>query len=284
MRFINYYKLLNISSSASQDEIKKAFRKLALQYHPDRNNSKSSLENFKKINEAYDLLKDLKKRQHYDSQFSKELAQDNFELKIDPSKKTKKGANLKYYMKVNIDELKTGTTKKITYIKKTNKGSEEQSLSVEIPPLSFSGQRLKIAMMGDESPDGGLPGDLVIVVEAQDTDFIQKDGYNVIATIPITFTEAILGTKIIFPWQNDFIKIETPAPLPPSFIKTIKGVGLANPETKKTGHLILNVVVEVPPKASEEQIAILNEIINRLPQSSLRKSFLDSKNKRTKKT
>lgn len=278
MAFTNYYKILNINPNANLDEIKKSYRKLALQYHPDRNKGKTAAENFKKITEAYNVLRDSQKRAEFDRYFSAETKTQKTNPPVAP--RAKRGINLKYHLKVSLADLVNGATKSISYMRTTTKGSVEQTLSVEVPPLSTSGQRLKVSYMGDESLEGGIAGDLVIIVESQDNGFMKRDGYNIVATIPITFIEAITGAILSFQWKGESIKIETPAGLPPFFSKKLKGLGLHNSETNKSGDLIINVVVEVPSQATDEQKSILKEIINRLPATSLRKSFLEMNSRR----
>lgn len=110
----NYYEILEISKTASDDEIKKAFKKLAVKYHPDRNQgNEEAEEKFKEINEAYQVLSDIDKKREYDRGFNKVRTSNSFSSEYD-----KKGDNLVLDLEVNYKIRKFGGSVPLTYERK----------------------------------------------------------------------------------------------------------------------------------------------------------------------
>ena len=190
----NYYKILEVEKSASASDIKKAYRKLALKYHPDKTKgNKQAEEKFKKISEAYAVLSDKEKKQQYDtfgakgfqSRYSQEdifknsnvndilnefgfsfgnifggggcrrNQQSNF---VNQGERLPKGEDVVYKISLTIKEIFTGTKKRISY---TNAGKKEE-ISLRIPKGFTEGKKLRISGKGNSSPYGGENGDLFI--------------------------------------------------------------------------------------------------------------------------
>lgn len=191
----DFYSVLNVSRSASADEIKKAYRKLAMKYHPDKNpGDKKSEETFKEVSEAYEILSDPKKREMYD-QFGfaganpgagggaggfgggpgfgqggfggfgggganedvfGDLFGDLFGGGRGPGRGRKpKGADLRYTLNVSFEESATGIEKVISFVRQRGNREENAKLSVKVPAGVKQGQRLRLALEGDASPAPG---------------------------------------------------------------------------------------------------------------------------------
>ncbi|MDI9325606.1 MAG: J domain-containing protein [Alphaproteobacteria bacterium] len=226
---MDYYKTLGVQKNATQDEIKKAFRSLAQKHHPDKG---GSADQFKKINEAYQTLGDTEKRKKYDqfgsnySQYQQNTHSDfsdifgqgfsNVEFDGDPGdifnmffgggRRSTKGKNISMQMNITFQEAMRGTKKSIHIPYRTKK---EETLTVTIPIGVSSGERLRVRDKGEESKEkGGPPGDLFISLNVSPHPFLKYDRGYLIASVPITLSEALLGCeKKITGIDNEQIKI-----------------------------------------------------------------------------
>ena len=194
----DYYKLLGVSKDASDEQIKKAYRKLAMKYHPDHaKDDKSAEEKFKKISEAYAVLSDKEKRKQYDefgsTGFHQRYSQEDIFRGFDLGDILKefgfggsfagrrggtrfsfgdgspfggyagrqeqiKGQDLIYEIPLTLREVATGTTKVVSF---RHEGRSEK-ITVKIPKGMITGKKLRLAGKGEPSPYGGSPGDLFI--------------------------------------------------------------------------------------------------------------------------
>ena len=171
----DYYDILGVTKKASSSEIKKAYRKLAMKYHPDKTKGNINFENkFKKISEAYAVLSDKEKRKQYDDfgseGFHKKYSQEdifgNFDFRSifkefgqsnrfsfggfqynDMQNRSMKGSDLIYEIKLTLKEVNSGTTKIVTF--KNN--DKVENISVKIPPGMISGKKLRLIGKGEKS-------------------------------------------------------------------------------------------------------------------------------------
>ena len=190
----DYYQALGVGRNASDEEIKKAYRKLAMKYHPDHTKGdKAAEDKFKEISEAYAVLSDKEKRKQYDTfgseGFSQRFSQEDIFRGFDLNDILKefgvggrgggmrfsfgsgspfgnfsgrqpqqvKGSDLVYELPLTLQEVITGASKTVSF---NHKGRSEK-VSVKIPKGMMTGKKLRLAGKGEPSPYGGPPGDFV---------------------------------------------------------------------------------------------------------------------------
>ncbi len=350
----DYYEILGVSKSATQEEIKKAYRKVAIQYHPDRNpDNKEAEDKFKEATEAYEVLSDPKKRAQYD-QFGHEAfsgaagfggaggfsgfggggINDIFEGFEDlfegffggigrRSSKSRKrrGSDLRYDMEINFEDAVFGKETKIEIPREETcstcngegvkpgtkpdtcntcggsgqisrsqgffsfsstchacKGSgsiiknpctacqgrgtvkKRRTLSIKIPPGVETGTKIKVQREGESGAYGGEQGDLYIVIHVRDHEFFERHDNNLYCEIPISFTQAALGTEILVPTLNGKkIKLKIPEGTQTNKIFRLKGNGIPFLNGYGQGDLHVKILVETPLDLTSKQKQLLEE-------------------------
>jgi len=363
----DYYEVLGVSRDASADDIKRAYRRMALKYHPDKNpeNKKEAEAKFKECAEAYEVLSDPDKRRQYDQfgheglrgvgvrDYSHIPVEDIFSMfNLDDlfgdffgtgrrraGRRTgpTKGYDLETFVELTLDEVAHGTEKTIEFTRQdtcpecsgsgsargsspgrcptcngqgqvargggffqmvstcpqcggsgeviTNpcekcRGSgqvpKKRVINVKIPAGVHEGQGIRIADEGEPGRNGGPHGDLYCYVRIKPHEFLQRDGNDVIAVVPISFTQAALGATIKVPTLNGMKELKIPAGTQYGNIFRIKGQGLPDIRTRRIGDQLVQVKVEIPKRLSSKQEQLLREFEkengNVFPES---KSFLD---------
>ncbi len=376
----DYYEILGIARGASADEIKKAYRKSAIKYHPDKNPGDPEAEKrFKEISEAYEVLSDDQKRQMYD-RFGKEGVRgaagggggpQGFSS-MDEALRTfmgafggnqgsesifesffgggfggpgggrssvRQGASKRANITISFEEAARGADKELSITNlepcetchgnrttspegvktcprcgghgqvveqrgffsmstpcskchgegqivsdpcKTCHGEglvkKKQRVKVHIPAGVDSGMRMKMAGYGDAGIGGGPAGDLYVNITVNPHGMFQREGDDIILDIPISFTEAALGSKKEVPSlfeRNSRLTI--PEGTQSGKVFRIRGEGFPNVHGGGRGDLLVRVIVETPTKLTKQQVDLLEEFAklegpNNLPQ---KKSFLE---------
>ncbi len=342
----DYYEILEVGKSANKDELKKAYRKVAIKFHPDKNpDDKEAEEKFKEAAEAYEILSDDEKRQRYDrfghqgvggaagggfrgsmnvddifSQFGDIFGGDNSPFDSffgggRSGQRTRKGTNLRIKLKLLLDEVANGVEKKIKVnrlivdpdtrvqtcpdcngagqVKKvmntmlgqmmststcpTCRGSgqtvesraagvdssglksHEEIISIKIPGGVADGMQLSMSGKGNEVL-GGVPGDLLILIEEVEHDILKRDGNNVIYDLYISFLDATLGTSVEIPTIGSQVKIKIDAGTQSGKILRLRGKGIKSVESYGQGDQLVHVNVWTPKKLSVEEKKILEEL------------------------
>ena len=374
----DYYEILGVTKSASADEIKKAYRKVAMQHHPDRNpGDKGAEEKFKEAAEAYEVLSDTDKKAQYDryghagvssngrgfsgggmnmedifSQFGDVFGEDLFgsffgggggRSRTSRSRGIR-GSNLRVKIKLTYEEIAKGVTKNIKVKKHVicntcsgsgakDKGSVqncgtcggsgqvrrvtntfigqmqtvttcptcngegttitakcpackgegrvygEDAISIEIPAGVQEGMQLNLSNKGNAGERGGMPGDLIILIEEEPHKELQRDGMNVAYDLHISFTDAVFGTQLEVPTIDGRAKIKIPPGTQSGKIFRLKGKGFPAVNSYQKGDQLIHVNVWTPQHVSSDEKAMLEK----LSQSSnfkphpdkTDKSFLD---------
>ncbi|MCC7442937.1 MAG: molecular chaperone DnaJ [Bdellovibrionales bacterium] len=352
----DYYDILGVTRSASADELKKAYRKLAIQFHPDKNpDNKEAEEKFKEAAEAYEVLTDAKKRQMYD-QFGhagvigaggasgfegfgaggsgsiNDIFEDIFGDFFGGAAGGRRGgggrrrsaaqpgADLKTSVDITFEEAAFGAEKIITIPRAAvcetcegsgaRKGSKADAcgqcggrgevmyqqgffsisrtcsqcngsgevikdpcgdcsgagtvkrrtqLAVNIPAGVDSGQRLKLRGEGEAGARGGPSGDLYVIINVLEHDFFQRDEYDIVCEVPITFTQAALGAEIEVPTLKGKVEMKIPAGTQAGKIFRLKGKGLPRLGAYGTGDQLVRVSVEIPSRLNSEQKDLLRK-------------------------
>ena len=285
----DYYKTLGVPRDAKPDEIKKAFRKLAREHHPDAGGDEAK---FKEINEAYEVLSDEKKRAMYDqygtanehqipyggAQYGGAGAdpfsgfgfswQDilekmrhgegafstdwDFNFGGQRSPMPQKGADKTVSMKVTFDEAFNGCKKRIRI---GNGSAEKETLSIAIPAGAVDGGVLRLKGRGGAGVNGGANGDLCVKIKIADHPYFSRDKEDVLITVPVTITEATLGAQVVVPAPDGTkVRIKVPQGTQDGCTLTVKGKGA--PKLKKSGErgsLRITIKVVIPKEVNDEQ-------------------------------
>jgi DnaJ-class molecular chaperone len=284
----DYYKLLEVEKSASQDEIKKAFRKLAQKLHPDKPGGDEK--KFKEINEAYTVLSNPEKRKQYDmfgsadgagqgggfnggqgfggfdfSGFQGGFNGQHVDFDIGDifsqffnggARRTPKGQNITIDVSISFKESIFGTKQTISFFKK--KDPKKHEITLDIPAGIEDGQMIK--MTGNGEPiEGGKPGDLMIVIHVQKHPHLRRNGFHLEMELKLKPTDLILGTKKEIEGVDRKIEIKIPENTHPGEIFKVKGEGVRyNQHTR--GDLYIIVSLEIPKKLDKKARKLLEEL------------------------
>lgn len=287
----DYYRILGVEKSASESDIKKAYRKLAMKYHPDHTKGdKTAEEKFKKISEAYAVLSDKEKRQQYDtygsSDFHQRFSQEDIFRNFDFSdilrefgiggggmrfsfggahggrRRSAKGSDLVYEMPLTLHEVVSGASKVITL---QHQGHTE-NLTVKIPKGMISGKKIRLAGKGKPSPFGGPNGDLYIKSRLLEDAVFSADNYDINTYRTIKLTEAILGTTISVPNpEGKELSLRIPPGTRHKTKMRLPGHGLPQMKGGTRGDLYVHIHIEIPKQLNEEQ----KDLILRLAEAGL---------------
>lgn len=335
----DYYDVLGVDKSASADEIKKAYRKIAIKFHPDKNPGDSEAEDkFKEAAEAYEVLSNADKKAKYDrfghqglggggGGFGGNMNMDDIFSQFGDifggggspfdsffggggggGRRTRKGSNLRIKLKLTLDEIANGVEKKIKVnrlkvdpnttfktcqtcqgsgqIKKVmntmlgqmmstttcttcggtgqmvnSRGagvdssglkSTEEVIPIKIPAGVSEGMQLSMSGKGNEVA-GGIAGDLLIVVEEEASDILQRDGNNVIFELYLSFIDAVLGTSVEVPTIDGKVKIKIEPGTQSGKILRLRGKGIKDLEGYGKGDQLIHVNVWTPQELTKDE-------------------------------
>ncbi|WP_221584895.1 DnaJ C-terminal domain-containing protein [Microbacterium sp. G2-8] len=285
----DFYKILGVSKDVGDAELKKVYRKLARKYHPDSNPGDDAAESkFKDVSEAYSVLSDAEQRKEYDelramgggarftaggsgtggfedvfSRFSRGGGgspdfDDIFSMfNGSPGGASgrggfpagfggpQKGQDVR--ARTTIDFLTAAKGDTITL-----RGEDGKPFKVKVPAGVADGQKIRLRGRGRPSPNGGANGDIVVEVTVRPHRVFSRDGRNLRLTVPVTFTEAVLGTTIEVPTlDEDAVKLRVAPGTPSGRVLRVKGRGITT--SKGTGDLLAEVQIAVPAHLSDEQ-------------------------------
>ena len=272
----DYYEILGVDRNVSAPDLKKAFKRLAIKYHPDKNPGNTEAEaKFKEAAEAYEVLSDQAKRQTYD-QFGHQGVNSNFgqsgfqnvdindifnnifgdEIFVDifgdifgraGSRRPPRGRNIQMAFEMSLEEAVYGKDVEIR-LPNSNK-----KVSVNIPAGVDTGNKIRLTGEGEASQYGGEHGDLFIVVQVQKHDFLEREGNHLYCEVPIRVDQAILGAEIEIPTLSKKVLLKIPPETQTGKIFKLRDLGAGSLRGKTTGDLFVRVVVETPSKLSSKQ-------------------------------
>jgi DnaJ-class molecular chaperone len=291
----DYYKILGVSRQASDDEIKKAYRKLARKYHPDVNvNPQESEKKFKEISEAYGVLSDPEKKKKYDlfghngSPYGFDTSkaytshgpgfegfnfdfgkggpsgfQDIFADLVGAARGARtagamKGKDIQYTMEISFEDSVKGLTTRI--------GLNHDKISVKIPPGVETGSKVRIAGKGEKGLHGGPQGDLFIVTKVHPHPYFERKGDNIYLEVPITFAEAVLGTKIRVPTIEGKIQLTIPPGTQGGQKLRIKGKGVPHLRGSGRGDQFVVIKITVPKKIDARTEQLVRDFERLMPE------------------
>ena len=297
MKYKNYYEILEVNRKSSVQDIKLNFRRLAKEYHPDKNKSAEAEDKFKDINEAYAVLMDPEKRRKYDRQVAKygygfanlesglqdvkyefksganvfndllnqilglrkdSSAQNNNDIdSIERKQKPIKGTDIVTHLDVTLEEGFFGAEKKIA-IKAYRTGMK--TFSVKVPIGIKSGDKIRLAALGNPGKNGGKNGDLIIHVNLLENDEFKLAGSDLIKEIDITPAVAALGGKYKLQVMDEKLFVSLPKHLRDGEIVTVPNKGYIK-EDGQRGDLNLKVHIDLPDDISEREEKLYEQLL-----------------------
>jgi molecular chaperone DnaJ len=328
---IDYYETLGVSRSATEADLKRAYRQLAMQYHPDRNpGSKDAEERFKQVSEAYAVLSDADKRAQYDrfgtvgpmgggfEQGFGTLFEDIFDNFFGGGGARRgrgvRGEDLQYELKITLEEAATGVETKLQIPRLepckacTSSGSEpgskrapcdtcggrgevrmahgfltvarpcpkcrgegsinkhpcrscrgegrvraERMLSVKIPAGIDDGMQMRLTGEGSGGRDGGLAGDLFVLIRVAEHDTFLRKGDDLHSDLPVSFPQLCLGVEIDVPVLGGSTKLHVPPGAQPHQILRLRGKGMPRLRERGRGDACYRLILEIPGKLNGKQ-------------------------------
>ena len=295
----NFYDVLGVQKNASEDEIKKAFRKLAVKYHPDNGGDENK---FKEISEAYETLSNSDKRREYDqmlmyggipgrgaaggayaggaagvnigdilnSMFSGNGAFTNdwgqgFSSPFGGGaaggrQRSRRGDDLSLTVDVSAEDAFRGVTHKVTY--RIPSTGEQQAIAVSVPAGAVDGGKLRYKRRGEYGINGGERGDLVVTTHVEEHPLFKRKGADVTMELPISIYEAALGCSVDVPTPGGAtVRLKVPAGTQTGKKFRFKEMGAPDVKHRgKTGALLVKVVVKVPTALSDEERTSLEHL------------------------
>ena len=342
----DYYEILGVSRTASEQEIKSSYRKLAMQFHPDRNPDNPEAEDkFKEASEAYGVLIDAEKRARYDqfghaglgnggfggfdpsaftdfSDIFGDLFSDFFGVNTGRSRnRAQKGGDARADLTLTFEEAAFGkkTEVKVRHYESCDqcRGSgaapgkgpitcstcggrgqvryqqsffsvartcptcggmgrviadpcskckgegrqmKEHTVDVSVPAGIEDGTRMRYQEYGDAGSNGGPAGDLYVVIHVKPHPFFEREGKDLLCSVPISFSQAALGAEITIPILEGEYKLKIPEGTQSGTMLRVRGKGLPSIRGGGKGDLHVQVRVQTPGKLTKRQRELLAEL------------------------
>jgi molecular chaperone DnaJ len=351
----DYYEVLGVSREASETEIKKAFRRLARELHPDVNQASDAEDRFKEAAEAYEVLSDAERRRTYDAYGHEGLRSGGFDPgagfgSIDDifqaffggggfgfgggGRRAAAGGDVGIEIEVELAEVATGVRREVTYdvvapcehchgngaepgtpistcercggsgelraVTRTPFGQmvrsapcdvcggagkvpqtpceacgasgrtrQSRTSAIEIPAGIEEGQRMRIAGAGHAGEPGAPAGDLYVEVAVAEDERFEREGTDLISTVSIPATEAMLGTTVTVPTLDGEEEIEVAAGTQPGHQYVLKGLGLPRLSGRRRGNQRVILEVVVPTNLGDEQRELVERLDETLEEDNL---------------
>ncbi|GAA0873127.1 J domain-containing protein [Gangjinia marincola] len=298
MEFIDYYKTLGIAKSASQDDIKKAYRKLARKYHPDLNPGDADAEKkFKEINEAHEVLNDPVKRKKYDEYGKDWQHAEEFE-KAKKAQQQQQHAGRGFggytYSEGGAEDFSDFFSQmfggagggagfgrsssqgfrgqdfnaslqlNLTDVLETHKQTltvNGKKIRITIPAGIEDGQTIKIAGYGGEGVNGGPKGDLYITFQILNNTAFKREGSNLYKTYEVPLTTMVLGGEMTVDTLSGKVKLKLAQATPNGKQVKLSGKGLPKYKQKDAyGDLYITYQVKLPKTLTAEQKKIVEQL------------------------
>jgi curved DNA-binding protein len=292
---LDYYDILGVEPEASQDEIKRAFRKLAFKYHPDRNKMPNAEEKFKEASEAYAILSDPEKRRQYDARgfegikeqykqediFNSSNFQDVFsEFGFNAEdiftrifgggfafrrgqSVVSRGRDLETQVEITLGQASSGAELELTLPRKKmgHGGLEERRarLQVRVPPGTDNGDRLVLRGQGDDTMSGGTPGDVYVMIKIKPHPYLIRRGLDLVYEATINFAQATLGAEIRVPTLTGDKFVRIPAGTQGDTNLRLRGEGIDS--TLGKGDELVHINVKIPKNLTQREKDLVEKLL-----------------------
>jgi len=299
MRNTEYYDLLGVSQNADENAIKKAYRKLALKYHPDKapEDKKEEYEaKFKEISEAYNVLSDKEKKRMYD-QFGKDAVNGNGGAGVNPfdifndifggggfdssgfppgvhvrmggmggpfgfhqANFVRKTRDTVIRLEVSLEDIYKGTSKDIKIKRNIEGKNDEVNMNINIPSGCQNGIKMVKKGFGNKQSDSE-PGDVVIVITHEDHKLFKLSDNHIIMEKDISFGSSLVGVKFsVKHLSGEIITFSTEGLIEDGDLRIIKGKGIPHMRTDKMGDFVVKFNVEKTFTLSSKDKKVLKQI------------------------
>ena len=276
MKYKDYYKILGVQRGASEDEIKKAYRKLARKFHPDVSKEANAKEKFQEVAEAYETLRDKEKRAAYDSLGSFRPGQD---FRPPPDWFDRFGAGRSEDLHgVDLGELfesmgifgRAGRRSRGAFpgedyevpvrltLEEAFRGAERsvriegRSFTARIPRGATDGQRLRLRGKGGPGANGGPAGDLYLQIALEPHPLYRASGHDLEIEVPLAPWQAALGAEVEVPTLEGRVKMKVPAGVKSGQKLRLAGKGLPKPNGS-AGDLYAVLSIAIPAKLTPRE-------------------------------
>jgi curved DNA-binding protein len=292
VEYKDYYQTLGVERGASADDIKKAYRKLVRQYHPDVSKHKDATEKTKEINEAYEVLGDAEMRAAYDALGQGRRHGQEFQPPPDWGQQydfgaggagsaedifadlfaqmgrgrraggmggaggggfRMRGEDIHAAIGIDLRDAYQGASRTVSL----RVSGQDKTLSVNIPKGVTPGQQLRLAGQGHPGMGGGAPGDLYLEIQINPDARFRVEGANVYQDVPVTPWEAALGASISVPTPSGTVEVTVPSGSQSGRKLRLKGRGIP---AAQPGDLYLILDVVLPPASSERARELYQEM------------------------
>lgn len=286
----DYYQILGVKKGAPPEDVKKAYRKQAVKYHPDKNpGNKEAEEKFKEISEAYAVLSDPQKKAQYDQfgstgfhqRFSQEDIFRGFDFgdifqgtgvgtedifsrifgggfqggsRYRPRKQ--RGNDYSMEIPITFREAAEGGEKRVSFLR----NGEREELSVKIPPGIENDAKLRVQGKGEQGLQGGPAGDLYLTIKVGSDPVFTREGDDIVVEREIRFSEAALGASLEVPTLEGSKRVKVPAGIQSGTKIRLKGFGFPHMGKTSKGDLYVKVNVKVPAQLSASQKKLIEEL------------------------
>lgn len=298
MKYKDYYKVLGVERGAAEEDIKKAYRRLARKYHPDVSKEKNAEEKFKEVGEAYEVLKDPEKRAAYD-QIGQHRSGQDFRPPPDWGERfagfedlgdmdlfdflaglgahggfaghsggrgaQRAGQDVEVTLTASVEDLLHGTEVEVP-LSFTERGADgrqrrvTRTTKVRIPKGATDGQRLRVPGKGTPGLGGGPGGDLYINISLRPHALFQVSGHDVTLEVPITPWEAALGASVEVPTLEGKVNLRIPPGSKAGQKLRVRGKGLPRPKSAEHGDFYAVLQIVMPSVLSEREKELYGQL------------------------
>lgn len=265
---MDYYNRLGVNKTASPDEIKRAYKKLAMQHHPDRGGDQTT---FQEINEAYDTLKDPNKKAAYDNpqprmNINTGNMNDIFSSFFNNGRPMRRNPDITINVKVKLEDIVNGTNIIGKYLLRSG---EEVVATINVPAGIESGTIIQLRGMGDNIypnlPRGNL---LAKIMVASHPNYV-RDRLHLRTKCSINVLELMLGTEVkVEKLGGGTIELKVPKGTNPGTVLSVPGYGIKDYRTQRTGNLYVEIKGVTPKLDRYEDIDRIRKFYDELNSRS----------------
>jgi curved DNA-binding protein len=274
---MDYYSTLGLNRGASDADIKKAYRSMAMKHHPDRGGDEKK---FKEISQAYEFLSDPEKKQIIDMGGDPNAQSSGFRGQRNPfefhfntgdmndifgnfgfggfGRQPQRNKSLNVSIEIALEDVLTG--------KEVNAeigipGGRKKMITIEIPPGIEHGQQIRYSGMGDHSIPELRPGDLIVNVMIKHHPKFRREGDSLLYDHIISVWDALVGSTVeIKTLDNKNLSINIPSGTQPETVLSCRGEGLPNVRSKQRGNLLIRIKVQIPKNLSTDQLLKITKL------------------------